>query len=182
MAAFYLRSGTPGVRLELALAASLAVHLAVLLPGEWWLPRMSAPQLPPLAVRLVPPEQTPPEQVREFATHPETFARTPPVVAPASALQPAARPRELQGRALDTALAALAREEFYPRVAIERGWEGRVVLLLSADPDGRVTGIEVASPSGYPVLDRAALSAATSIVRLPGGQRQALLPVEFRLE
>jgi protein TonB len=95
---------------------------------------------------------------------------------------PTAKPRELKGRALDSAMAALTREEFYPREAIERGWEGRVVLLLTLDDESRVRGIEVASSSGHPILDGAALIAATRITALPGGRRQVLLPVEFRLE
>ncbi|MCX8018187.1 MAG: energy transducer TonB, partial [Rhodocyclaceae bacterium] len=93
-----------------------------------------------------------------------------------------AKPRPLSGRPLAIALAALTKEEFYPRAAIEQGWEGRVVLLLSLDDGGRVRGIEVAGSSGYPLLDDAALRAATRIGALPLGPGQALLPVEFRLE
>lgn len=160
-----------------ALAASLAMHLAIMLPAEWWLPRQHVP-LSPLTVQLPPPT----DLARELAAQPEVLDKPPAAVPPAPTLQPAAKPRELKGHALDAALAALAREELYPREAIERGWEGRVVLLLSLDPGGRVTGIEVASPSGHAVLDHAAVRAATRIVALPGGRRQVLLPVEFRLE
>jgi protein TonB len=88
----------------------------------------------------------------------------------------------LTGRALNTALAALTREEFYPREAIARGLEGRVVLLLTLDTAGTVTAFEVASSSGHPMLDGAALKAAMRIGSLPGGRLQVLLPVEFRLE
>jgi protein TonB len=174
-------------RFGVALVASAALHVAVLLPARWWLPRQHVP-LSPLTVQLPPPT----DLARALAAQPEIPDQPPAAVtmterhdgvAPrAPSVQPAEKPRELKGRALDTALAALAREEFYPRVAIERGWEGRVVLLLSLDPGGRVTGIEVASPSGHAVLDHAAVRAATRIVALPGGRRQVLLPVEFRLE
>jgi protein TonB len=164
------------MRFGWALAASLAMHLAVLLPAEWWLPREHAP-LPPLAVRLPPPEAA-----RELATQPEVLEKSSAAVPSTPSLSPPDKPRELRGRALDSALAALTREEFYPREAIERGWEGRVVLLLTLDADSRVRGIEVARSSGHPVLDGAALKAATRITRLPGGRRQVLLPVEFRLE
>ena len=159
-----------------ALAASLAIHLGLILPVEWWLPRKPVP-LPPLAVQLPPTELA-----RDLATQPEMLDKPPAAVQPAPTLQPVEKPRELKGRALATALAALTREEFYPREAIERGWEGRVVLLLSLDPGGRVTAIEIASPSGHAVLDRAALKAAARIAAIPGGRRQVLLPVEFRLE
>lgn len=159
-----------------ALAASLAIHIGVMLPAEWWLPRKHA-SLPPLTVQLPPADLA-----QALATQPEILAKPVAAVPPAPTLQPAEKPRELKGRALDSAMAALAREEFYPREAIERGWEGRVVLLLSLDPGGRVTGIEVASPSGHAILDDAALRAATRIAVLPGGRRQVLLPVEFHLE
>jgi len=164
------------MRFRWALAISLAMHLAVLLPVEWSPPREDAP-LPPLAIQLPPLDMT-----RELATQPEMIEQVPDAAPPAPSFTPPEKPRELKGRALDAAMAALVREEFYPREAIERGWEGRVILLLSLDPDGRVTGIEVASSSGHPILDGAALKAATRIARLPGSRRQVLLPVEFRLE
>ena len=83
---------------------------------------------------------------------------------------------------MNTALAAMTREEFYPREAVARGLEGRVVLLLNLDEQGRVIAVEVASRSGHALLDQAALQAAGRISTLAGGRRQVLLPVEFRLE
>lgn len=166
-------------RIGWALAASLALHLVVLLPASWWhgwLPRTPAPP-PPLSVQLLAPDVA-----RELATRPEVSEKPPGAVLPAPTFKPADKPRKLKGRALETAMAALALEEFYPREAIERGWEGRVVLLLTLDAEGRIAAIEVASSSGHLVLDSAALRAATRIVRLSGGRRQVLLPVEFRLE
>lgn len=94
----------------------------------------------------------------------------------------ASKPQPLTGRTLDAALAAIVREDFYPRAAIERGLEGRVVLLLNLGEGGQVTGIEVASSSGHALLDDAAVNAAGRIGRLPGGRRQVLLPVVFRLD
>jgi|WetSurMetagenome_2_1015567.scaffolds.fasta_scaffold573400_2 periplasmic protein TonB len=164
------------MRFGLALAASLALHLAVLLPVEWWLPRVPAPSLPPLAVMLPPPEMA-----REIATQQERLQSPANAVSPAPTFQKEV-PKALTGRALNTALAALTREEFYPREAIARGLEGRVVLLLTLDTAGTVTALEVASSSGHPMLDGAALKAAMRIGSLPGGRRQVLLPVEFRLE
>lgn len=159
-----------------ALAASLAMHVALLMPAQWWLRPQQAP-LPPLVVQLPPTDLA-----RALAAEPEMLEKPVAAVEPAPTLRPAEKPRELKGRALDAAMAALARAEFYPRQAIERGWEGRVVLLLALDAAGRVTGIEVASSSGHAILDDAALRAATRIAALPGGRRQVLLPVEFRLE
>lgn len=176
MAVTLSRTGALGARprLALALGASLVLHAMVLLPITDWLPKTPRVVLPPLAVHL------PPEQVQKVATHEETLS--PPAEMPAPAPKPSDQPRELKGRALDTALVALSREEFYPREAIARGLEGRVVLLLTLDAAGRVRGLEVASSSGHALLDDAALRAATRITQLPGDRRQVLLPVDFRLE
>lgn len=182
MAVILSRSGAPGVRprLALALGASLVLHAALLAPASWWLPRSPPVAVPPLVVRLPPPEM-----VREIATQPEALSQPAQSEEAAPRMPrpgPSEKPRELKGRALDTAMAALSREEFYPREAIRREIEGRVVLLLTLDAAGRVSGIEVASSSGHALLDDAALRAATRIAHLPGGRRQVLLPVEFRLE
>jgi TonB family protein len=47
----------------------------------------------------------------------------------------------------------------YPRRAREMGWEGTVVLRVEVNPDGTAGEIAVHQPSGYPVLDEAALTA-----------------------
>lgn len=166
------------MRLGWALVVSAALHLVVLLPIDWRLPRPPTP-LPPLAVQL---PLEPARLAEAVATQPEAFDAPERAVAPAPSSAPADKPRELKGRALESAMAALAREEFYPRLAIERGWEGRVVLLLTLDAAGRVSAIAVASPSGHALLDEAAVRAAGRIAAIPGGRRQVLLPVEFRLE
>ena len=178
MAVTLSRTGALGARprLALALGVSLALHAMVLLPLARWLPKAPRVEVPPLAVHL------PPEQVQEVATYEETLSPPAETPIPAPAPKPSDKPRELKGRALDTALAALSREEFYPREAIARGLEGRVVLLLTLDAEGRVRGLEVASSSGHALLDDAALRAATRITQLPGDRRQVLLPVDFRLE
>jgi protein TonB len=194
MGSIALRSGNPGGRLGAALAASLALHLALLFPPLWRKPP-AKPAPPPLMATLAMPEAA-----KALATRPEAELSRPapePAELPVPVLKPPADkagavsqvptfrpqpPRELKGKALDAALAALSREAFYPREAIERGIEGRVVLLLTLDGAGRVTGVEVAGSSGHALLDAAALKAAARIGALPGGGRQALLPVEFRLE
>lgn len=174
------------MRFGWALAASLAMHFVALMPAQWWLPRQAASP-PPLDVRLPPVDlaqelATQPEMLEKPSNAVPVVERHDSAVPPAPTFRPTEKPRELKGRALDSAMAALTHEEFYPRQAIERGWEGRVVLLLTLDTAGRVTAIEVASSSGHAILDDAALRAATRITVLPGGRRQVLLPVEFRLE
>lgn len=171
----------PNQRLALALVASASLHALLLAPAGWLFRQEPLAPLP-LQATLVEPAH-----VQSLATQPKPEPAT---ESPASLAVPrrptfSAReehPRELKGKTLDTALAALAQEEFYPRAAIARGLEGRVVLLLTLSESGAVTGIEVASSSGHALLDAAALKAAARIAALPGGRRQVLLPVEFRLE
>ena len=178
-----LRSGASGGRFAGSLAASILLHGLILLP---W-PLLVNPRKPsvpePLQVSLKIPEP-----VRELATQtvveepPQPPPQKPSAVPPASTFVKPPPPRELKGKALNTALAAMTREELYPRDAVQRGLEGRVVLLLNLDDRGRVQAVALASSSGHALLDQAALQAAGRIGGLPGGQRQVLLPVEFQLE
>lgn len=182
------RSGSPArwqdMRLGLALLASLALHAAILFPfGP--APRPLPERPGPLLVSLTAPELAT-EIEEEVAAAPieeaplEQPAAVPPT--PTFSPPPPKLPKPLAGRALNTALTALASEEFYPREAIAQGLEGRVVLLLTLTEAGAVAAVEVASSSGHAILDAAAQAAAGRIGALPGGDRQVLLPVEFRLE
>ncbi|WP_437803429.1 TonB-dependent siderophore myxochelin receptor MxcH [Sorangium sp. So ce693] len=69
--------------------------------------------------------------------------------APGDGAAPAVRPPELTG----------AVEAAYPQAAREAGLEGSVVLRLTIDAEGRVTGAEVAEPAGHG-FDEAAREAA----------------------
>ncbi|MCX7898202.1 MAG: TonB family protein [Rhodocyclaceae bacterium] len=165
-------------RLALALAMSLGLHLGLVLPWASFPP--PAKQLSALTVRL-PDEakqQARAAPVSSLTTSASEVATS--KAAPRREGRPA--PRELTGRLREKALAVLAQEAFYPREAIERGLEGRVVLLISVAGDGTVRTVELARSSGHALLDEAALRAASRIGSLPFGARQFLLPVEFRLE
>lgn len=176
----------------LALLTSLVLHVAILVPNHWFARDDDKHQAVPLNVMLAMPKPSELEETTAaaLATRPEQEPQAaplpplpPPAVLPAPTFsRPLPPARELKGRALESALAKMAQEEFYPREAIARGLEGRVVLLLTLDEAGRVLAIETASSSGHALLDEAARQAAGRIASLPGGRRQVLLPVEFRLE
>jgi len=171
-------NGWDGVRLGLAFAGSLILHAFLLFPFGAAPARVAAFPEPPLEARLSAPAlASRPEALSPELVEPPP--ETPAAVLPASTFAP---PRPLDGRRLDHALAALAREEFYPREAIARGLEGTVTLLLTLDAGGRVTAVTVAGGSGHALLDEAAVRAARRIARVPGSRGQVLLPVEFRLE
>jgi protein TonB len=75
----------------------------------------------------------------------------------------------------------------YPPEAVRRRIEGTVTLRLQVAADGRVSAVEVASSSGFDMLDQAAADTVRTWRGEPsrvGGQPVAasiLLPVEFRL-
>jgi protein TonB len=82
------------------------------------------------------------------------------------------------------------RERFrYPRIARQRGWEGRVVLEFRIQPDGRITDVEVTASSGRSILDENARRTLIHIQRVPelahrvGRQPLELeVPVTYRLQ
>jgi TonB family protein len=57
----------------------------------------------------------------------------------------------------------------YPKIALEDGEQGTVVLLLSGDEAGNITSIDVKESSGFPVLDHATVDYIKRHWRLPVG-------------
>jgi protein TonB len=141
--------------------------------------------LPVLETRLRPVDESSPPPAPE-AMLTTTAARTATVPLRPVAVPPAPTfasvPQRLEGEALQTALATLASEDFYPAAAIARGLEGQVIVLLGLSAQGEVLSATLASSSGHAILDTAALRAVRRIARLPTAQRQVLLPVHFQLE
>lgn len=75
----------------------------------------------------------------------------------------------------------------YPAIAIQRRWQGTVLLRVSIDATGRVSNVAIERTSGYPLLDSAAATAVLQWQAVPArrnGKPVAtveLLPVQFRL-
>lgn len=175
-------------RLLACLAGSVLLHASTiaLLAGKWPIAIRQPELAPVLHVRLPEP---PPEPGSPPATEPlikdtlSDAAAAAAVLPPRSFVAGEARPRA--GRAVRERAAQrkLAKHLFYPPEAVAAGIEGEVRLLLTLDPAGIVVEAVIASSSGHPMLDRAALSAAHALRRLPGaGERELILPVVFRLE
>lgn len=82
----------------------------------------------------------------------------------------------------------LSRYFHYPRLARQRGWEGRVVLGCRVHADGRISDPRVVESSGRSILDAAALESLRRIERLPelaprpgAAPLRLELPVTYRL-
>lgn len=83
---------------------------------------------------------------------------------------------------------ALRRHFYYPAIAVQNSWQGRVVLRVRLAADGSITQTRVMRGSGFGILDRSAKRAADGIKRLPraqpllAGQAVAFrVPVDYRL-
>lgn len=62
---------------------------------------------------------------------------------------------------------ALDRYFYYPALARRQGWQGRVEVALRVEHDGRIRALHVAHSSGYPVLDRDAITTLNRIGVIP---------------
>jgi protein TonB len=179
-----------------ALAASLALHVAVLMLPALALPRALRAHdtvVTFITARLeprAPAENVPPPEVLKNTIEPpperQRAAPKPPPRAPSPATgAPKPRPpaERLAGETLDRTLGELSQTLLYPPEAVRRGLEGEVVVMLELDAAGRIVAASVASGSGHAILDEAALRAARQLGTLgPAvGGKAVLLPVRFRL-
>lgn len=170
----------PNRRLLPALAASLALHLALL--GLGLPPGKVSPRETPamLSARLLPPATVRPAEPLLKDTLAEAEA---PRAAPAQPRPADAKSRRPAPRTPEAAAQRkLSEVLFYPPEAVARGLEGEVRLLLTLDGNGTVRDAQVAAGSGHPLLDDAAVRAAFAMGSLPeAGAREVILPVVFRL-
>jgi protein TonB len=112
-------------------------------------------------------------------TAPAPLTRLEPVPAPPAAAAPP--DTAAQDDYVARLNVAAARFKRYPRAAIDNGWEGEVVVLLTIGADGRIASLRVKAGSGYELLDRQALDMfrnAKPFVPVP----RALQGREFEIE
>ncbi|ANE77872.1 energy transducer TonB [Dickeya solani IPO 2222] len=199
------------VIIEFAAAPAEATPAEVIpseaIPSEA-IPSQTMPPEPPPAVEppvdeqaLTPPQPTRvhetaqvkmPKPVKPIAKKPATprqpvAPQTTPVNTAATA--PAAPPTAAAPVTPPSASAAYLRNPppAYPDVAINRGWEGTVLLNVQVRPDGKVQTIRLQRSSGYPTLDDAAREAVQHWSFVParrGDQPESgwvVVPVDFTL-
>ena len=58
----------------------------------------------------------------------------------------------------------------YPKIALEQGEQGSVMLRMTVDDAGLIKTIEVAQSSGFPVLDHSALEFVKRHWTVPPGK------------
>jgi periplasmic protein TonB len=131
------------------------------------------PFIPPAAQPATSPQPTPPAQAEARSTTTGAIG-----VGAAAAIIP---PRPVAG--MDT-----NRAPAYPRLARERGEQGRVLLRVNVSADGSPIEVAVVQTSGHPSLDSAALTAIREWRFVPAMQAgrpvpaEADVPVRFRLD
>jgi TonB family protein len=84
----------------------------------------------------------------------------------ASAPQPQAIPLHI-GSLNSTGAGGERPEPPYPKIALESGQQGTVVLSLTGDDAGNVLSVDVKTSSGFPILDRATVEFIKRHWRLP---------------
>lgn len=125
------------------------------------------------------PEAPPPRPEAPKAPAPET-----PLGRGLDLRVPQARSAErLSPEQLRETLGRLSEELLYPADALRRGLEGEVVILVELGEDGRILEASIASGSGHPTLDDAAVRAVKRLGTLgpASAHKSILLPVRFRI-
>ncbi|MDP2793052.1 MAG: energy transducer TonB [Sulfurisoma sp.] len=164
---------------------SLAFHLALYTLADWAGLRAPAPPPPRSVIEalLILPEivapQAPALQLAE-APPPEVPAVVPPAPAPRPPIVPIVP--VVPQATLSRRPPSMTTPRFYPREAVMRGIEGEALVNVTLDASGKVLEARIERSSGHAILDDAALSAALSLKSLPGGGREVMLPVRFKLK
>jgi periplasmic protein TonB len=166
-------------------------------------PAPAAPETvskPPVAPARPTPVVHAPPPVRVVAARPFN----PPAAQPATSPQPTA-PAQAETRSTATGAIGVGaaapivpprpvagmdtnRAPAYPRLARERGEQGRVLLRVNVSADGSPIEVAVVQTSGHPSLDSAALAAIREWRFVPAMQAgrpvpaEADVPVRFRLD
>jgi protein TonB len=172
----------PQRSLLFAIVVSLCLHLLPVAIGALFL-QGQRPAPAPLEARLIPAviaAATDSEAVLKNTLDEEVKREVKPVKLPPPRREPIGSAAKASLRA---AQRKLSQYQFYPAEAAARGIEGEVRLLLSLDKNGNLIDIRVASSSGHPILDDAAVRAAAAMHSVPNANAmEMILPVVFRLE
>ncbi len=145
---------------------------------------------------IEPPVDLPPEP-EVIAVEPVPEAPPPPVVVPVVAPPPppVQPPKPSQAEVTDARSAygsalwgAIKKHKKYPRIAKTRGWQGKVILELSLDGQGKLLSKKVIQSSGHAALDKQALKMVEKAAPFPvppkalrDGNFTIKVPVPFKL-
>lgn len=144
--------------------------------------RSAASSLPPLDVES--PAESKAVQVEAELERPVVLQR------PQSVTRTLVRKAILPdyGWLMDQLRSKLERVKTYPAMARANHWQGRVVVQVNIEEDGRIVNPVIEESSGYSLLDRAALEAVqaasplTLVHGLESGAVVMVVPLNYQLE
>ena len=170
-------------------------------------PEKPVPTPAPVARKALPPDSSkpaPPEPVREPAAPPASVPSTTPA-APAQAKSATQAPAGTRSEAIErpgnetdagtleqyrlALIVATRRYKRYPAIAMEKGWQGRVVVRLVIGANGMLASATINTSSGHDILDNQAidmLKKGKTTVQIPASLRgrefSIDVPVIFNLD
>ncbi len=62
---------------------------------------------------------------------------------------------------------AIKKQQKYPRIAMNRNWQGSVIIELKFNKDGSITNSKVKKSSGHKILDKEALNMTKRAMPFP---------------
>ena len=68
----------------------------------------------------------------------------------------------------------------YPRLAVKRNWQGKVLLSLRVSSSGKIENIQVKQSSGYNILDQAAINSLRKMGKLPRVSSLLIQDIELK--
>lgn len=112
--------------------------------------------------------------------------KTPAILAPAQVAAPPAQmpvtPPMPASRFDPTAGSRSTPQPEYPRLALQRGYEGKVVVNFTVEPSGEISKVELAQSSGFTILDEAAMNVIRQRWQFdPGEARRHYVEIVFQL-
>ncbi|MCK9200938.1 MAG: TonB family protein [Gallionella sp.] len=146
------------------------------------------PKPQPRVERVEKPAPKPPVQ-EEAKAAPQPVAAPPVAATPVQAAPPVVAAAPVTDTASDITASYLSNPKPpYPKAALNREMEGKVILLVEILADGTCGEVSVSRSSGYAILDRAAIKGVKKWLFNPARRAgkpvatQKEIPVNFRIE
>lgn len=178
---FYFKPEVPITKAEIPSMTMELYRPPVEQPPPPVIPPEEIPPPPPKVEKPQPPENPKPKPVEKPKPVPvQQVVETPPPPPPQPVAPPVtpatANPGYLRNPAPE-----------YPELAVERGWEGTVILNVHVLGNGKPSSVEVKTSSGRNVLDKAAVDTVRRWSFVPAKQGETPVdswvevPIDFKL-
>jgi len=187
-------SQRPDLHIEFSTAAPVpsATAAPVAAPATQPVTPPTPPPLRPAPSKPVAPTPTPPEPTAATSAAPTPSAPTDPeprITAPAASGRDAnILPSTLSADADYTAAELHNPKPIYPFTAVRQGLQGRVLLLVEVQADGRAGRVSIDQSSGHAILDASAMNTVRRWRFIPARKdgvfyaQSIRVPIDFNLQ